>query len=87
MQFLVNQGKFNFGVYPKSEAYNPFNQVHLSFINSSLKISKSEEVDCSPIAKESQAGRLSSSLPSLFSFKALLLSNSSKPKKSTGKLL
>jgi len=27
MQFLFNQGKFNFGVYPKSEAFNPFDQV------------------------------------------------------------
>lgn len=30
MQFLFSQGKFNFGVYPKSEAYNPFQQVVLS---------------------------------------------------------
>lgn len=27
MQFLLNQGKFNFGVYPKSEAYDPFHKV------------------------------------------------------------
>jgi len=30
MQFLFNQGKFNFGVYPKSEAFNPFDQVSSS---------------------------------------------------------
>ncbi len=34
MQFLLNQGKFNFGVYPKSEAYNPFHQVTSLIINS-----------------------------------------------------
>jgi len=27
MQFLLNKGKFNFGQYPKSEAYDPFHQV------------------------------------------------------------
>lgn len=26
MQFLVNKGKFNFGVTSKAEAFNPFNQ-------------------------------------------------------------
>lgn len=33
MQFLFSQGKFNFGVYPKSEAFNPFNQVKYQIIS------------------------------------------------------
>ena len=27
MQFLLTKGKFKFGVFPKTEAYDPFHQV------------------------------------------------------------
>ena len=84
MHFLHSQGKFNFGVYPKSEAFNPFQQVFLPSL-SSMKILNQEEADCSQTVKESLAEKLNSSSPSPSSFKPLPSPSWSKPKKSTGK--